>query len=215
MHVIIFANGKMKTFGKTEKFRYLLDNCELIIAADGGANHCHNLGITPDIIIGDFDSIQPDVFNQYQTRDIEIVRYPRRKDASDLELSLEEAVKRGGDTISLMGALGGRWDMSLANILLASGKKFRNKKVSLYDNNCSMSILEPNVHHQISGTPGDRISLLPLHGNVYGVTLKSFEYPLDNHTIESGSSLGVSNVLTSTQADVIHTNGILLCIQYF
>lgn len=210
MLALIFANGELDS---TEQFQHLLNQAGLIIAADGGANHCSKLGITPDVLLGDFDSINLEVLKQFKDAGVSCYSHPARKDATDLELALDLALEKGADTIWLLGALGKRWDMSLANILLAGCAKYKSQRLSLLAQDSELHILHSGVVHQINGSPGNRISFLPLQGDIHGITLAGFEYPLNNHTINFGSSLGVSNVLALEQATVQFSKGVLLCVK--
>jgi thiamine pyrophosphokinase len=209
MIALVFANGNLD---HSANLSALLTQADLLIAADGGANHCTRLGITPDILLGDLDSIEPAILTKLENEGISIHRHPTRKDATDLELALDLAVEKGAQTIWLVGALGGRWDMSLANIMLAASDKYKDQRILLLGQDCSMEILQPGKIHTVSGTSGQNISLLPLKDNVCGVTLIGFEYPLKNHTISFGSTLGVSNILKDDQATVQHSKGVLLCV---
>ena len=209
MIAVIFANGILN---HTKELDILLQQAELIIAADGGANHCSRLGFTPDILIGDLDSIDPPLLSAYQNKGIAIHRHPQRKDATDLELALDLAMEKGARTIWIIAALGGRWDMSLASIMLAASDKYKNQEIRLSGQDCSMLILHPGIKHPIEGSPGQKISFLPLKSDAETVTLTGFDYPLTQRTIPFGSSLGVSNIMTTRQATVHHTEGILLCV---
>jgi thiamine pyrophosphokinase len=210
MHVLIFANG-IHTILPNQQM--LIDAADLVIAADGGGNHCHQLGIRPNILLGDLDSISRQALDYITSGTTEINRYPRKKNATDLELSLDLAMERGATHISLLGALGGRWDMSLANILLAASAAYKNIRISLLNNECEMVILHPDREHILTGSPGDTVSFMPLQGDVTGVTLAGFDYPLHDHTLRFGSSLGVSNVLQTAVATIFHTEGVLLCVR--
>ena len=212
MLTLIFANGELK---KTTELETLIGQADLILAADGGANHCFQLDIRPDILVGDFDSIEPDTLSKHQKENVEIHRHPVQKNATDLELTLDLAMEKGATTIWLMGILGGRWDMSLANIMLGARDKYKELRISLLGSDCTMHIMQPGKSYTVSGTPGQTFSLLPLKGDVKGVTLTGFEYPLDNHTIQYGASLGVSNVLVKSQGTISCSQGVLLCIQLF
>ena len=192
----------------------LLAQTDLIIAADGGANHCARLGITPDILLGDLDSIDPKNLAKLANEKITIHRHPMRKNATDLELALDLAVQQRARTIWLVGALGGRWDMSLANIMLAANDKYKEQEVILLDQDCILRILHPGKIHTINGTPDQKVSFLPLKNDVHDVTLTGFEYPLSHHTISFGSTLGVSNILNNHQATEQHSKGVLLCIHF-
>jgi thiamine pyrophosphokinase len=211
MLTLIFANGIVD---RSPELAGLLDQADLVIAADGGANNCIKLNITPDILLGDLDSIKPEILTKYTNAGIAIHRHPTRKDATDLELALDLATTKGARTIWLVGALGGRWDMSLANIMLAARDKYREQKIFLLGPNCCMQILHPGKTHTISSMPGQQVSVLPLKGDARGVTLSGFEYPLTDHTIPFGSSLGVSNVIKDKTATVQHTEGVLLGVLF-
>lgn len=213
MLTLIIANGSLH---QSDKLTSLLQQADLIIAADGGANHCPQLGIRPDILLGDLDSIEPQLLAEYQKEHsgqrVKIVRHPRKKDATDLELGLDLAMSKGADSIYLVAALGGRWDMSLANIMLAASVKYQKMDISLLDKGCSMQILHPGKKHNPGSFIGQQISFLPLGGDVYGVNLSGFEYPLNNHTITFGSTLGISNVIANATPKVQLKEGVLLCV---
>ncbi len=113
---IIFANGRMESPPPITKSVLPSD---LIIAADGGSLHCKTLGIIPNVIIGDFDSIGTKDISPYKEVGVEIVQHPTHKDETDLELALQYAVNHGVTKVHIIGALGNRWDMTLSNILLA------------------------------------------------------------------------------------------------
>ncbi len=212
MITLIFANGNLDLSPHLDT---LIKRASLLIAADGGAKHCARLDITPDILLGDLDSIDPALLATYKSKGIPIHRHPKRKDATDLELALDLAIQEGAPTIWLVSALGGRWDMSLANIMLAASDKYIYKDILLLGQDCSMQILHPGKVHTMTGLPGQKVSLLPLKSDIQGVTLIGFEYPLTHNTIPFGSTLGVSNIINKSQATVQHTEGVLLCVQFF
>lgn len=211
MFTLIFANGILDP---SPKVTALLKKADLLIAADGGANHCAGLGIIPDILLGDLDSIHREILESYQGEKTVINRHPPRKDATDLELALDLAMEKGSRTVWLIGALGGRWDMSLSNIMLAAGEKYKNLEIFLLGQDCSMQILHPGKTHTVIGSPEQKVSILPLKGDAYGVTLSGFEYPLKDYTIPFGSTIGVSNIMQKDQGFVQLSKGILLCVLF-
>ncbi len=186
---------------------------DLIIAVDGGAAQCQRLNITPHLLIGDLDSISPQLVEQYTHAGVEIIRHPSRKDATDLELSLDLAMSRGADDVVLFGVLGGRWDMSLSNVMLAASEKYRQIRISLIDMTCRMHIIHGGSTLNLKGVPGQITSLIPLSDNVHGVTITGFEYLLKNSTLPFGSSQGISNILLKTEGTITLRSGILLCIE--
>lgn len=208
MRAIIFANGELKELPKGISS---IAPADLVIAADGGAGHCQLLGITPDIIIGDLDSIEEKLLRSYREQKVVILQYPSEKDATDLELALDQAVKSQALQLDIFGALGGRWDMSLANVLLMASARYRDIEITLYGDDCSMKILHPGKN-MVFGKKGQTLSLLPLTGDIVDLHLRGLQYPLKGKNISFGSSLGVSNVFASSQAEVEHGQGILLCV---
>jgi thiamine pyrophosphokinase len=209
MLTLILANGDLTD---TTVVRDLFFRADLIIAVDGGGNHCSRWGIIPDILIGDLDSINPAVLREYQKNAVAIHRHPPRKDATDLELALDLIITKGAREVYLLGGLGGRWDMSLANILLCSNEKYRALRLTVLGPGCVMHILHPGNLFTLYGTPGQQVSFLPLQDEVRGLTLRGFEYSLQDATLLFGSTQGASNILQEPKATVLFHSGILLCI---
>lgn len=210
MHFLIFANGQ---FNQPSDFSKRLQQADVIIAVDGGADHCASRNIIPDILLGDLDSITPEVLESYKSKKTKVLRHPVKKDATDLELALDYAIEKRATEICILGALGGRWDMSLANIQLCAQKKYRQTTITISDENCLMHILRPEGDHILHGKIGSTVSLLPLTPTVTGITLQGFDYPLVKATIALGSSHGVSNTLQIETATISLESGVLLCIQ--
>ena len=210
MTTLILANGEL---AETAFLPDLLARTNLVIAVDGGADHCRRLGIIPDILIGDLDSIDPAVLEEFRRKAVTVLRHPPRKDATDLELALDLAVTKGAREVWLLGGLGGRWDMSLANVLLAGSKKYLALNLTLPGPDCFMHILHPGRPFVLPGQPGQQVSLLPLQADVSGLTLHGFEYLVENATLPFGSTRGISNILRDSGATVQFQGGVLLCIR--
>lgn len=204
---IIFANGKMDIAPPILKD---LDPSDLIIAADGGTQHCKALGITPNVIVGDFDSLGAAEISSYQLKGSETIQYPTHKDETDLELALLYATNHEVTHVFIIGGLGNRWDMTLANILLAVLIRFSHLSIRLLDGSDELAILRGEGYMDISGRPGGTLSLIPLGGDANGITTRGLVYPLTDETLHFGSSRGVSNIIESDQARVIIRTGILL-----
>lgn len=209
MLTLIFASGNLDT---TPELADLLTRAELIIAADGGANHCERLGIVPTVLIGDLDSVDSAILEKFESMGVAIHRHPPAKDATDLELALDLAQDRGTTALWLFGALGGRWDMSLGNILLCARHKYRALPITIPGPDCRMEILRPGKPATVRNTPGRKVSLLPLQEDVHGLTLDGFKYPLRNATLRLGSTQGISNVLLHREGTVLFQKGVLLCV---
>jgi thiamine pyrophosphokinase len=205
LRAIIFANG-----GFTRPPQ--IEPGDLLIAADGGARHCLSLGLTPHLVVGDFDSLDQAQLAALEAAGVELARYPTHKDFTDLELALQHAVQRGADEILVIAALGGRWDQTLANVLLPASQQFCDLRIRLVDGEQEMSVIHGGQRHEIHGRAGDTVSLIPLNRDTNGITTEALEYPLVGESLHFGSTRGVSNALTAPSATVTLREGLLLCI---
>ncbi|MGB9641235.1 MAG: thiamine diphosphokinase, partial [Anaerolineales bacterium] len=211
LHTVIFANGQAQAIHTAWR---LCQPADWIIAADGGWHHLQALHLQPDVLIGDFDSISPTELQSIQTLGIKTIQHPRHKDETDLELALRYAIQNGSSSITIVGGLGARWDQTLANMLLLTQKEFQEIPISLVDGNQVLFTISASIrsHVQIEGQPGDTVSLLPLMGDVHGITTSGLEYPLHNETLIFGSTRGVSNTLLRSSAKVSIRSGILMIV---
>ncbi len=209
MLIHIFANGPYQQPANPDS---LYGAADLVIAADGGANHCMALGLLPDVVVGDLDSISPPARTKLRSENIEIIQFPTRKDATDLELALDLAIVKGGHQIVIFAGLGGRWDMSFSNVMLAASEKYRDISVSLMTGSSHLHIVHAKRKLTVSGKSGQTISLIPLSQKARGITLSGFEYPLKNETIQFGSSRGISNVLKKKEGSIRLSSGTILCV---
>jgi len=210
LRAVIIANGELNN-------RPQLEAGDLLIAADGGARHCLRLGLKPHLVIGDFDSLDPHELAALELAGAEIVRYPPRKDATDLELALLLARERGATQAIVLGALGARWDQTVANLLLPLSGGLDGLPVRLLDGEQELLLLRAGAPLQpaeivVHGQPGDTVSLIPLSGNAQGVRTQGLEYPLHAETLLFGATRGVSNVLLNKTATISLQTGILLVV---
>jgi thiamine pyrophosphokinase len=183
----------------------------IIIAADGGSRHCAALNLTPDVLIGDLDSLSAPEVENLQASGVRIIRHPRRKDFTDLELALQFACQEGAEQIHIYAALGQRWDQTLANLMLIAAPEFANCPIYLLDGNQTIFLVRGNSTLEIPGQPGDTISLIPIGGDVHGITTHGLEYPLKNESLFFGKTRGVSNVIDSSPAKITKEEGFLVC----
>ena len=208
MKTVIFANGDLPD---PESAKTLVSKGDLIIAANGGSVHCKNLSITPKVIIGDLDSIPKSLFDKWIEHKIKILQHETDKDQTDLELALQFALKVNSEDVLILGGLGGRWDHSFANILLASKNNFQQLSISFYSNGDWFHVVTDKL--EIEGAPDQTISILPLGGDAVGVSAIGLKWELDNEDIPHGSSRGVSNLFKSTKSIISVKDGVLLVIK--
>ncbi len=207
MRAIIFANGEL---ADPQSTRELLKPDTLVIAANGGTRHVLAAGATPDVVIGDLDSLSQDVRARIEATGTQIISFSPRKDETDLELALLHAAREGATEIIILAALGGRLDQTIANVLLLNLPELEGVDTRIVDGAQEAFLIQNET--AITGQPGDTISLIPLGGDAEGVTAKGMEWPLCEDTLRFGPARGVSNVLTEEQAHVRVRHGSLLCI---
>lgn len=206
---VIFANGVLSDPASA---RAALAGGDVVIAADGGARHCRELGIKPDYLIGDFDSLEPSELEQFEAEGVNILRHPARKDYTDLELAIRHAHSLGANEILVLGALGRRWDQTLANLLLPAAGEYAGLQMRLLDAAQEVLLARSGSQLTLHGQPGDTVSLIPLGGDAHGITTHGLEYPLQQETLYFGTTRGVSNALLSETAMVQLEQGMLLCV---
>jgi thiamine pyrophosphokinase len=206
---VIFANGRMD---QPSSFLKGLTRSDLIIAADGGAHHCNALGVTPDVIIGDFDSLDPEILSDFKQTGAELIKFPAHKNETDLELALQLAIDRGLNEVFIIAALGDRWDMSIANVLLLGKPTLSRLSIHILAGSQELFTLRGGDFVEIHSKAGAPVSLIPLAGDAHGITTHGLEYSLTNETLYYGSSRGVSNVFSQNSANIVIKEGLLLCI---
>ncbi len=191
-------------------------NIDCIIAADRGLQFCYEEKILPDYILGDYDSIRPEVLAWYRSQsDVPITVFPAEKDDTDAALALEKALAIGSNRIYLLGALGGRMDHAIANIHLL--KKILDDmhecEAYLVDDKNLICLIDGERILEKEKQFGTYVSFLPFTDVVEGITLEGFKYPLDGYTMKKGKSIGVSNEIKEEWCRVSFEKGILLMIQ--
>jgi len=178
-----------------------------IICADHGASHAIGMGFVPDILVGDFDSLSPELLVSLQNGITEIIQYPEAKDFTDGEASLFTAKKQGAENIIIFGALGGREDHHLANILCAASYAKEFNSLAIYSSSFRIHVLEGEktlfVENKKSSCLGQTFSLICLT-DVLGLSVKGAKYPLSEQDIPFGSSWTVSNELLAEEDLSIH-----------
>ena len=185
---------------------------DLLIAADGGALPLLRAGIVPHVAIGDMDSIDATGLAELEAHGIALRRFPREKDETDLELALLYAAATGATAIDILGALGGRWDHTLANVALLALPELRERRTRLLADGQTLFLVRDAA--VLEGQAGDTVSLLPLAGDAHGITTKGLRYPLDDASLSYERARGVSNVLLAPPGSVSLRAGLLLVVQH-
>lgn len=211
MRALIFANGDATAH---ETVRRWAQPGAIVIAADGGAHNALAAGFTPDTVIGDLDSLPNTIRVDLEAHGVRFSVHPARKDETDLELAVRHALDNGATEIVIFSALGGRWDQSLANVMLLTLPALRGVPTRLVDRDQTIVAIQPGKEARIEGRAGDTLSLIALAGDAYGVSIAGCEYPLSDARLPFGATLGISNVLVEPAARVSVKEGIVLAIHH-
>lgn len=185
----------------------------LVIAADGGGALLERLGVTPDWLVGDFDSLDRAALARLTAGGVRVHRYPREKDWTDMEIALELAAELGAESATLFGATGDRLDHTLTNLsLLWRGRELGLRAVVRAPRQWIHLLLPGRTI--LAGAPGQAVSLVPLTTEAAGITTENLRYPLVGETLYLGRSRGVHNEFLAGEAAVHLAAGALLAFVF-
>lgn len=203
--ILIFANGELPNVAAARKLLALDD---FIICADGGIRHVLALGLTPDVIIGDMDSL-PGIFHP-STFHGEFIQVSADKNETDLELAINHAFTLNPGKIIIIAALGGRLDQTLGNISLMTASQLSAFDIQINDGVEEIFLCRDQA--KVKGRSGDIVSLIPWGGEVSGVETKNLKWPLRNETLYPYKTRGISNEMLGEEASVKIKSGLLLIV---
>jgi len=203
--IVIIGNGED---WKRKKIIYFCQYADYIIAADNGLEILNRFDITPDLIIGDLDSVSPSLLQKYSY--IPIEKHPRKKNLTDSELSIQKAIEMNPKEIILLSMTGNYFDHSYAAII----NLFRN-----YHEHINMKIITSNaiifpITKQISlaNLKGRRFSLFPLSlVKQFSMTGAEYSFSKSNLTLTDYS---ISNVIVNNRLEINFKKGILFCVLF-
>lgn len=196
-----------------------------VIAADRGWVCCQRLGIVPDYVIGDFDSLPGDDARkalagawEFAKADspagrTEYIALNPEKDDTDTEAALRLALERTADDIVILGGTGSRIDHVLANISVLGLGLSLGRRVELLDEHNRIWLAERPFLLERKDSYGDYVSLIPFTAQVSGITLEGFKYPLSDAVMGPFTSVGVSNEIVADVARVDFREGIFIVIE--
>lgn len=189
---------------------------DCIVSVDGGLETTKALGLTPDAIVGDFDTVHREILDEYRKNPaIAWDVHKPEKDETDTELAIHTAMKMGCRRLMILGAMGGRLDHELSNIHLLKLCLDHQVEAFLYDAWNKVYLLAKGKIFKRKETYGTYVSFIPLTEQVRGITLRGFKYPLTDKTICVGVEAGlcVSNEVTEEEASLEFESGILICVE--
>lgn len=199
---------------------YLLNkHYDVIIAVDGGLEVVDRWDQMPQYIVGDFDTVSPDIIKEYKQlvgtgkEAPRVMEYDSAKDATDTEIALRFALERNPSFIHILGATGSRLDHTLANLhLLRLGLEY-GIPIEIIDQVNKIYMIDDNHTLNKNKLYGKYVSILPFTEMVTNITLKGFQYPLKDKTLSLGESIGVSNEVIDEVASIEIGQGILIIIE--
>ena len=185
-----------------------------LIAADRGVEFFMGTDLEPDVAVGDFDSLSAEGAKYMETlKHTEIRRLKPEKDDSDTQSAANYAIEQGTERIMILGATGNRIDHLMANFGLLMLGKTKQVQIVLVDAYNYMSLIESGMILKKEEQFGKYVSFFPIEGEVTGLTLKGFKYPLNSYTLKvEDSGLTVSNEISDPEAEVTYETGKLLMI---
>lgn len=207
-HFVIVAGGEVSPetaayLGAWEAYTW--------IAADAGLEFFYRNGRTPDIAVGDFDSVSGDVLAYFKEKNkIAWERLNPVKDDTDTEFAIRKALSLGAEKITLLGATGTRLDHVLGNIeLLGVGLEY-GVPMEILDAHNRIRMTDCGLSLRRADQYGKYVSLIPYTPTVSGLTLTGFRYPLSDYTLRGFCTLGVSNEIAADEARIAFEDGILI-----
>lgn len=207
---IVLANGEINNPSLIQT-RLAPWSDATVIAADGGYRHAEALGLRVNVLIGDMDSVREDNGLGGDDREVSVIEFPQVKDETDLELALMHAANLGADEMVILGAHGGRLDMTLANLLLLTHPRLSSIHIEIWADIQTVWFIHP-PGGEIAGEPGDTVSLLPLLNDAIDITTTNLAYALTGGSLLAGEVRGVSNVMTDKNARIDLGAGTLLVV---
>ena len=209
MKVVVVASGELDASDAA-----WLEDADLVIAADGGANSLDRLGVRPDLLVGDLDSVDASLVDLLEAGRTRVERHPIDKEASDTELAVAAAFDAGASAVVVLGAMGGaRIDHEIANLLLLADASLAGRDIRVVRGGTQVRPLHAGERIRLAGEVGDLVTLLPVGGATGGVTAEGLRWPLVAATLEMGRSRGLSNEVIAAPASVQISNGTLLVVE--
>lgn len=181
-----------------------------IIAADSGANCLYDYNIKPNLLVGDFDSINKEVFDYFKKSKCIIDIYPTEKDFTDTEIAVKKALSMKPNEIVFLGCTGSRVDHLLGNIGMLKICLENGVNACIKDENNNIRLV--NTSTSLKGTVGQIFSLQSYGDEIIGLTIEGAKYPLNNYNLKIGQSIAISNEFVTTEVLLKFIVGTLMII---
>ncbi|HBP37667.1 MAG TPA: thiamine diphosphokinase [Clostridiales bacterium] len=204
-----------------EAARLWLQTADRVICADGGARHLRRLGVRPDLLVGDLDSIAADDLSWIREQQVPVSRFPAMKNETDSELAIQAALADLPGPPEqhegvILGVTGSRPDHVLANQLLAGRLAGEGWRLILTDGRSTTYTLAGgqtlNLDLPVQANPPWIVSAIPITDEIAGLTYQGLEYPLTDARLNRGSTRGLSNRPVSPAVRITLALGVLLIV---
>ena len=180
------------------------------IAVDSGYEHALALGLGPDTLIGDMDSIDSEVLASAKAEVGNFISHPADKDQTDLELALAEAVRQGADTISVLGSDGGSLDCLLGSILVLANESLANVRITAYYGSSRLQIVRDEL--RFSGAAGQPVAIFAIGGEAE-ISIQGLKYETDQLLLKPSVAHAGSNQFLGGEAKVTVYSGMVIVIE--
>ena len=220
MKILIISGGSIdEMWGRKWVADYEPDYC---IAADSGLVMADKLGLTVDLLLGDYDSVDKKIFEKYNGN-TKTITYPCEKDYTDTHLALKKAIEKikklqdtskdgTEDEIAIIGATGTRYDHAFTNIFVLDESLEAGIRCAIYDKNNKIYLADKSFEIRKDKQFGDYLSFAPMTPEA-GLSLSGVKYPLDRYTLRQGESICQSNEITEIIAKVEIFTGKLVVLR--
>ena len=192
-----------------EEIKSLCTSDDFIVCADSGYSFAKKAGLTPNLIIGDFDSLKEEL-----PQNTEVVKLNTHKDDTDTEHCVMECIRRGYKDFLLLGSIGGRTDHTFANIATLAFLSEYNYNSIARNNGEEIRILKEGSY-EMNNKKGLIFSVFPYGCESVNVTYKGAEYMLNNKTLTYNVSRGISNVFVDDEAEITINRGRAILLTYY
>lgn len=194
------------------RIQSIIQKAEYIVAADSGVEHCLQHKIIPDLVVGDFDSVESKSLDSIKQLNWVIETFPEEKDKTDGELALLKALEKKADEIWIIGGILGedRFDHGIGNLFLLTSEALKNTKISMTDGNHEVYVVRSRQSIEVTGTSNDTISMISMEPETHGITSWGLKYDLLGVTLTRGSTRGMSNSFLWKKVEISVSEGLLL-----
>lgn len=206
---VVFLNGRYDDDGFD---RRVAATADLLVAADGGAARLLALGLRPALVVGDFDSLDAAAQRALSAQGVELVRHPVRKDQTDAELAVDEALRRGAREVLLTGGLGAL-DHTLGHVAVLRRLSARGVTAALVSAGVYATCVRSPWRGSLLGAQGARFSAAAL-GATATLSLRGFDYPLESYELRGDTALGLGNLVLAERASLeVDAGEVLLMVE--